>query len=609
MLALSALSILEKNKISSTGAWLILLTVTLPNSTIIRIVRNNEDVTYQGELYVAFDFALEAVVHDIKGKLPSVNLKVSNVGRVFQSYIEELEGIVGSTVLIQIVNSALLAEDFSELDLTFEIQKTSADSKYVTFELGVPSPLYKRFPLYRYSGAICNWASRFKGAECLLPDQKVLMEFGYTKEIQDVRIGDRVVCGNGKIGTVSFVSRRRVSEDVCEIKVKNMPCSLKITKEHPVLFLSGRDAKCSKNLISNKHHRVLKGEGICHLCGRKIKKADFVSASSVAPGGYLVSTTSFDKEDMEVISVPRILRSFNKPYRLEEGKVVPYKKIYRDPHVPEFIPLNDSLLRLLGYYLAEGSSAGYVVSFAFHEKEKEYHDDVIANLRKYFNIEPRKTVKKGQHCVEITFRSSIAASVFEYLGGVRSFGKKICPEVMLLPPEKQYNVLVGYFRGDGFLRMMDGSIHGAAASGIGKALMWQIWTILLRNRIISRFSSFNMTHEIIINGKEGCKLSNDIFHKNSSFKIKDLKDMYLIGNQLYLPVREVNSFFYEGDVFNLTIEGQDETYIVGGLIVHNCKFVGAATTCDGRLSTCESHNNVINYGGFAGLGQGGIRFA
>jgi len=166
MLTLSALSILEKNKISSTGAWLILLTVTLPNSTVIRLVRNNEDVTYQGESYIAFDFALEAVVHDIKGKLPSVNLKVSNVGRVFQSYIEEMEGIVGSIVLIQIVNSALLAEDFSELDLTFEIQKTSADSMYVTFELGIPSPLNKRFPLYRYSGVICNWASRFKGAEC-----------------------------------------------------------------------------------------------------------------------------------------------------------------------------------------------------------------------------------------------------------------------------------------------------------------------------------------------------------------------------------------------------------------------------------------------------------
>lgn len=158
--------VLEKNKFATTSAWLILLTVTLPDTTVIRLVKNNEDVTYGGNLFTAFDFDLEPVAIEMKGKLPSVNIRVNNVGRVFQSYVEEQEGIVGSTVLIQVVNSALLAQDFSELDLTFEIQKATADSQYVTFELGVPSPLHKRFPLYRYGGIICNWVSRFKGAEC-----------------------------------------------------------------------------------------------------------------------------------------------------------------------------------------------------------------------------------------------------------------------------------------------------------------------------------------------------------------------------------------------------------------------------------------------------------
>lgn len=166
MLSLPSLVTLEKNKLSSSSVWLVLLTVTLPDATVIRIVRNNEDVTYQGNVFTAFDFALEAVEMDSKGKLPSVSLRVGNVGRVFQSYIEAQEGAVGSTVLLQVVNSSLLAQDFTELDLSFEIQKTSADSSYVTFELGIPSPLNKRFPLYRYSGSICNWVSNFKGAEC-----------------------------------------------------------------------------------------------------------------------------------------------------------------------------------------------------------------------------------------------------------------------------------------------------------------------------------------------------------------------------------------------------------------------------------------------------------
>jgi len=166
MLALPSLVTLEKNKLSTTSAWLVLLTITLPDATIFRLVRNNEDITYQGAVYTAFDFSLETVEFDAKGKLPLVNLKIQNVDRILQAYIEAQDGIVGSVVLLQVVNSSLLAQDFSELDLTFSVQKTSVDSKYVILELGVPSPLNKRFPLYRYMGAICNWVSVFKGAEC-----------------------------------------------------------------------------------------------------------------------------------------------------------------------------------------------------------------------------------------------------------------------------------------------------------------------------------------------------------------------------------------------------------------------------------------------------------
>jgi lambda family phage minor tail protein L len=166
MLTLPSLIITEKNKLSSTGAWIVLLTITMPDSTVIRLARNNEDVVYQGNTFTAFDFSIDEISSDSKGQLPSVVLRIGNAGRVMQAYLEAQDGIVGASVLIQVVNSSLLNQDFSELDLTFEVQKASADARYVSFELGIPSPLNKRFPLYRYSGTICNWVSRFKGAEC-----------------------------------------------------------------------------------------------------------------------------------------------------------------------------------------------------------------------------------------------------------------------------------------------------------------------------------------------------------------------------------------------------------------------------------------------------------
>src|SRR4030067_150423 len=49
---------LEKNKLVSTAPWLLLLSVTLPDASVIRLVKNTEDVTFGGNVYIAFAFEL-----------------------------------------------------------------------------------------------------------------------------------------------------------------------------------------------------------------------------------------------------------------------------------------------------------------------------------------------------------------------------------------------------------------------------------------------------------------------------------------------------------------------------------------------------------------------
>src|SRR5690554_914294 len=86
---LSAIAKLEKNKISSTGAWLILLEIQFQGTTI-RVVNNNEDIEWpegSGTTWVAFPFELGDIGENSKGELPSLQVKVSNVTRVIQQYL------------------------------------------------------------------------------------------------------------------------------------------------------------------------------------------------------------------------------------------------------------------------------------------------------------------------------------------------------------------------------------------------------------------------------------------------------------------------------------------------------------------------------------------
>ncbi len=164
MKTLPANIILEKNKIATANPWLVLLDITLTDDTNIYLVNNTEDIVFQGRVYTAIAFKLDPTNISGSGKIPSVQLSISNVTRVLQAYLEALEGAVDSEITITVVNAALLAENYAELQMTFSVLSTKADAYFVVFTLGAPNPLRKRFPLHRYIAEHCNW--KFLAREC-----------------------------------------------------------------------------------------------------------------------------------------------------------------------------------------------------------------------------------------------------------------------------------------------------------------------------------------------------------------------------------------------------------------------------------------------------------
>lgn len=148
--------------------WLILLDITLPDDTVIYVARNTEAITYLTNEYVPVGFDLDFGKSEEAEALPSVTLKLFNAPEL-QEQLDYLEGGVGATVKMSVIlydseNNEPYSEDFSELELYFDVMQVSATKEYVTITLGMSSPAKKRHPKDKYMSSFCRWG--FKSVEC-----------------------------------------------------------------------------------------------------------------------------------------------------------------------------------------------------------------------------------------------------------------------------------------------------------------------------------------------------------------------------------------------------------------------------------------------------------
>ena len=170
MLTLSQAAILEKNKIASSNVWLILLEINIPATktgelpTILRLVRNTENIVWSGQLWTAFPFELDPPKQSGNGELPNFTVRVSNVTRTVEGYLEQAGGGVGSSVRMMVVLSEHLDITTPELDEQFSVQSVSYDESWVSFVLTGSVNLFRRVPLRRFLKNFCPF--QYKGPEC-----------------------------------------------------------------------------------------------------------------------------------------------------------------------------------------------------------------------------------------------------------------------------------------------------------------------------------------------------------------------------------------------------------------------------------------------------------
>lgn len=158
MLSIPAALITEKNKLYGTGAFLELLEVQMASGTTLRIVNNNDDITWSGYTWSKFRFEGGNQEESSDGEIPSVEIKVSNVSRIVQGHLEASDtGLVGDTVVYRLVHSDNLTETTPAITGTFTITDVEATDEWVTFTLGMENFFLNRFPRNVYRRNICRY--------------------------------------------------------------------------------------------------------------------------------------------------------------------------------------------------------------------------------------------------------------------------------------------------------------------------------------------------------------------------------------------------------------------------------------------------------------------
>ncbi|MHA1409158.1 MAG: LAGLIDADG family homing endonuclease [Candidatus Odinarchaeia archaeon] len=422
---------------------------------------------------------------------------------------------------------------------------------------------------------------------CFTADQPVLGNPGF-KPIIDFREGQKVVTHSGSLKTITKIFERNYSGPLYKIHVRGMiKPTLSVTEEHPIFAVKKSDVEC----IRDRHNHCngfpkkycFKSEhnyrNNCKFLSKSITEPRWIMVKDLEVGDYVVCSTinevkdtseieviSFlDKEKYQVNNNMVYLKNVDK--RMRSGKlskqVIPTKNN---------ITVDQKLMLLFGYYLSEGDIDGTTLRFTFN-KDESYVDEVVQIIKDKFGLEPKIEYSTNGGWVNIKCHSKILTEFIENNFN-KGFNNKDIPQwVMLLPPEKQFHLLVGVFRGDGcHYNGKKQSIIDLSLSNY--QLAQKIFNILLRCGYVFNFTKTNPkgsttpAYRLRAPTSE-CENLVLAIGKNSLVKRKKYPQYLRLGKYILRRIDKIEKEPFNGKVYNLEVDGE-HTYLANNIAVHNC---------------------------------------
>ena len=167
---ISTIAMEEKNKLNTESVFFVALEIDIPSLTeTVKINNGGDNVTWRGSTWVQFPVEIDEVLEKT-GEVPQVNLRVSNVNRVFDAYLQQYDlfckqnGFKPIKVKMFVLNNLNLADTTPEAEYEFTLEKPTLTADWAVFALGASNPFLRRFPQQRMLKNQCRW--RFKSTQC-----------------------------------------------------------------------------------------------------------------------------------------------------------------------------------------------------------------------------------------------------------------------------------------------------------------------------------------------------------------------------------------------------------------------------------------------------------
>lgn len=456
---------------------------------------------------------------------------------------------------------------------------------------------------------------------CFTQEQPVLSNPGL-KPITEIDVGDRVVTHSGNLEEVTHKFVREIDDYIFRIKVKGLlNPTMSVTAEHPVFGIKKDEFRCSRN-----KHGVCNGfpkslclkkpldyRDDCRYLKQPAGKPRWIPVKNLKEGDYVVISTYKEVIDKPGITIADILPA--KDFILEGNFLKAGGRPNEGKLIPNSINVGNDFMRLIGYWLADGSISKKdgkpsVIRFTSNVKEKEYYEDILKIMREKFNLTTKVEFNKKQHTAQLRFHSTIVAQLFCTLFG-RGFDKKDLPAwIMSLPPEKQFHLMIGLFRGDGcHYNGKKQDVFFISLSNYNLAT--KIWNILMRLGY-----PFNINSRMPRGGtKKAYRISSppslceDLVKavgKNNFKKRKIFPQFTKFGDYFLRPISKIEKVRFTGKVYNLEVKN-DNSYLANGVAVHNCFVLPIGDSLDSIFDSLKYTALIHQSGGGTGFSFSKLR--
>jgi IMP dehydrogenase/GMP reductase len=495
------------------------------------------------------------------------------------------------------------------------------------------------------------------GSICCQGDALIVMSDSSIKRIDEVKVGESVITHRGRARTVTKTYRRNYRGAMIALNVGGCPDKLRVTPNHEFLAVTFdvpekvRQKNGAKYFFSTPKYN----SGLRWVRADQLQKQDVVV---IPKRKYEVEARIFDLA--QVVSHYNADEHFvwaNKPSRnfnLENyhelaakfgttarvmGTIVKHQRRVNDDlntsvnaylddigyerfmhpfKLHRFIPLDANLMRLFGYYIADGYCAGNAnnrqLRFAFGLHETEFVEDVQKLVHSIFGYQGTTFRQTPRHALEVLVHNHAIAKFFETLIPRGARHKKL-PEFMLNQThECLRQLLLGALRGDGCVK----DPRRIAYKSTSPSLAHQMAEVFTRLGYLPSIQSYESgrenwatTYQIRIGGAQCARFAEEFPELGIEFPadLHTKQDYFADEQYIYVPILSVEiEEDQELDVFNLEVE-EDHTYVANRVAVHNCTtriVSGAGVPQITAISECAK---AAAGSGVPIIADGGIKFS